>query len=156
MKKQKPTALNKRGKKIHFDGYTFDSQKEFDFYYRFIKYSGAPFEIHPKFVLEPKHELADFNTHSIRYTPDVIVYDSRREKMHVYDVKNSFTVYGIDPSVKLRWTLFSSKYGIPVEAVVIRKHDFKVIGFGTTKTRKIDQPLICSDVFYDWHEALRK
>jgi hypothetical protein len=154
--KRSPTALNKRGKKIHCDGYTFDSQKEFDFYMRFVKYSGAKFEIHPKFTLEPKHELDDFNTHMVRYTPDVIVYDHNGDKAHVYDVKNSFGAYGIDPAVKLRWTLFASKYGMPVEAVVIRKHDFKVIAFGTTKTRKINEPLICSDVFYDWHEALKK
>lgn len=152
---RRPTALNKRGKKIHYDGYTFDSQKEFDFYMGFIKFSGAKFEIHPKFILEPKHQLTDYNTHMIGYTPDVIVYDSKGDKVHVYDVKNSFGMYGIDASVKLRWTLFAGKFGIPVEAVVIRKHDFKTIAFGTTKTRDIKQPLICRDVFYDWHEALK-
>ncbi len=32
-----PTALNKRGTKVCLDGYKFDSQKEADFYTRFVK-----------------------------------------------------------------------------------------------------------------------
>ena len=40
------------GRKVELDGYVFDSQKEADFYQRFIKNSGYQFEVHPRFVLE--------------------------------------------------------------------------------------------------------
>lgn len=150
-----PTALNKRGNKVHLDGYTFDSQKECDFYTRFIRDSGARYEIHPHYLLEDRHELTGFNTRKVIYTPDVVIYDDSGHILHVYDVKNGFTAYAIDTSVKLRFTLFAAKYGIPVEAVVIRKHDFKVIAMGITKQRSAKEPLICRDVFYDWRAAMK-
>ena len=37
---QSPTALNKRGNKVTIDGYTFDSQKEANFYTKFVKIVG--------------------------------------------------------------------------------------------------------------------
>lgn len=150
-----PTALNKYGRKVHMDGYTFDSQKECDFYARFIKPSHAMYKIHPAFELEPRHELGTYNTHVVKYTPDVVVYDKQGHMLHVYDVKNSFTPYGIDASVKLRFTLFAAKYGIPVEAVVIRKADFKSIAMGITKQRTSKEPLICRDIYYDWRGAMK-
>lgn len=152
-----PTALNKRGNKVYMDGYTFDSQKECDFYAQFIRNRGLQFNIHPTYDLEPYHQLSEFNTHVIQYSPDVVVYSDTAHKhvLHVYDVKNSFTTYGIDASVKLRFTLFAARYGIPVEAVVIRKHDFKVIAMGITKQRSAKEPLICRDIFYDWRGAMK-
>lgn len=152
-----PTALNKYGRKVHLDGHVFDSQKECDFYTKFVRDSGAEFEIHPAFKLEPRHELPLFNTRVVRYTPDVVIYSdaSHSHIMHVYDVKNSFTAYGIDASVKLRFTLFASKYGIPVEAVVVRASDFKAIAMGITKQRSPKEPLICRNVFYDWRGAMK-
>ena len=39
---QSPTALNKRGNKVTIDGYTFDSQKEANFYTKFVKNCGLP------------------------------------------------------------------------------------------------------------------
>lgn len=147
-----PTALNKRGTKVHLDGYTFDSQKEADFYMRFVRDSGLRYTIHPKYVLTPLTELGKVKAPQISYKPDFVIYKDGKVA-HVYDVKNSFGVYGIDGSVKLRFKLFLLSQGIPVEAVVVRKHDFKVIVQGITKQRKPTNPLVCTDFLYDWIEA---
>lgn len=147
-----PTALNKRGTKVHLDGYTFDSQKEADFYTRFVRDSGLQYTIHPKYVLIPLTELGKVKASQISYKPDFVIYKDGKIT-HVYDVKNSFGVYGIDGSVKLRFKLFLLSQGIPVEAVVVRKHDFKVIAQGITKQRKPTHPLVCTNLLYDWIEA---
>ncbi|MEN2360121.1 DUF1064 domain-containing protein [Levilactobacillus brevis] len=147
-----PTALNKRGTKVYLDGYTFDSQKEADFYTRFVRNCGLQYTIHPKYVLTPLTELGKVKASQISYKPDFVIYKDGKIA-HVYDVKNSFGVYGIDSSVKLRFKLFLLTQGIPVEAVVVRKHDFKVIAQGITKQRKPTHPLVCTNLLYDWIEA---
>ncbi|MBT9677960.1 DUF1064 domain-containing protein [Levilactobacillus brevis] len=147
-----PTALNKRGTKVRIDGYVFDSQKEADFYTRFVRDSGLQYTIHPKYVLTPLTELGKVKASQISYKPDFVIYKNGKIS-HVYDVKNSFGVYGIDGSVKLRFKLFLLSQGIPVEAVVVRKHDFKVIAQGITKQRKPTHPLVCTNLLYDWIEA---
>jgi len=147
-----PTALNKRGTKVRIDGYVFDSQKEADFYTRFVRDSGLRYTIHPKYVLTPLTELGKVKASQISYNPDFVIYKNGKIS-HVYDVKNSFGVYGIDGSVKLRFKLFLLSQGIPVEAVVVRKHDFKVIAQGITKQRKPTHPLVCTNLLYDWIEA---
>lgn len=144
-----PTALNKRGTKVRIDGYVFDSQKEADFYTRFVRDSGLQYTIHPKYVLTPLTELGKVKASQISYKPDFVIYKYGKIS-HVYDVKNSFGVYGIDGSVKLRFKLFLLTQGIPVEAVVVRKHDFKVIAQGITKQRKPTHPLVCTNLHYDW------
>ena len=147
-----PTALNKRGNRVELDGYVFDSQKEADFYTRFVRDSGLQYAIHPKFVLSPLTELGQVKAAQISYKPDFVIYKNSKIS-HVYDVKNSFGVYGIDGSVKLRFKLFLLSQGIPVEAVVVRKHDFKVIAQGITKQRKSTDPLVCTNMLYNWVEA---
>lgn len=149
-----PTALNKRGTKVRLDGYVFDSQKEADFYMRFVRDSGLRYTINPKYVLTPLTELGKVKASQISYKPDFVIYKDGKIA-HVYDVKNSFGVYGIDGSVKLRFKLFLLTQGIPVEAVVVRKHDFKVIAQGITKQRKPTQPLVCANLQYDWIEATK-
>jgi len=147
-----PTAMNKRGTKVHLDGYVFDSQKEADFYSRFIKPCGYDYDVHPRYHLTDLTSLGPVKVASIAYTPDFVVYDKDGSIKHVYDVKNSFGVYGIDGSVKLRFKLFALHEGLPVEAVVVRKHDFKVKLQGTTKSKK--DPLVTSNVNYSWTELI--
>lgn len=150
-----PTALNKRGNKVDLDGYTFDSVKEANFYRWYVRDCGLQYEIHPKYVLQPLLELPRsdrLKVSQISYKPDFVIYKNNKV-IHVYDVKNSFGIYGIDSSVKLRFKLFAIKYGIPVEAVVVRAHDFKSIAQGITKQRKPTQPLVCTNMQYDWIEA---
>lgn len=149
----RPTALNKRGNKIMIDGHKFDSQKEADFYTRFVRDCGRSFKIHPKFELMPLTHLDGANLSSVRYTPDVVIYDSTGNMAHVYDVKNSFGMYGIDAGNKLRFKWFARIYHIPVEAVVVRAHDFKVIAQGVTKQLPEKSPLVKSSFDYMWQEA---
>lgn len=149
----RPTALNKRGTKIKADGYTFDSQKEFDFYDRFVKHCGFEYEVHPKFVLQDLTPINDGKITAIHYTPDFIIYDENRNYLHVYDVKNSFGAYGIDQGNKLRFRLFAVKYGTPVEAVVVLKNKFKTIAQGVTKPLNDKEPLHKTDFNYSWIEA---
>lgn len=154
-----PTALNKRGHKVHCsDGYVFDSDKEHNFYHRFVKNCGYKYEVHPSFVLQELTKLSSTNKakiSAISYTPDFVIFGDVGEMIHVYDVKNSFGPYGIDQSNKLRFRLFAMKYGIPVEAVVIRANDFKTIVQGVTKPLSDKQPLIKTDFDYRWLEATK-
>ncbi|GKT04411.1 DUF1064 domain-containing protein [Furfurilactobacillus sp. WILCCON 0119] len=157
-----PTALNKSGKKIEKWGQKFDSQKELDFYERFIKDQVASdrVSVHPRFVLADKKQVEQGAVISgIRYTPDFVIYDDFMHILHVYDVKNSFGVYGIDNGNRLTFRLFAMQTGVPVEAVVVRKHDFKAACIGVTKQlnlsgqAKTPSPIVRSDVFYNWKEA---
>ncbi|VDG33357.1 hypothetical protein [Lactobacillus brevis ATCC 367] [Lactiplantibacillus mudanjiangensis] len=147
-----PTAMNKRGTKVHLDGYVFDSRKEADFYERFIKSCGYDYDVHPRYQLTRQTIIGPAKIAAIAYTPDFIVYDKDGNIMHVYDVKNSFGDYGIDRAVRLRFKLFALNEGIPVEAVVIRKYDFKVKLQGTTKSKK--EPLVTSNVNYSWTDLI--
>lgn len=117
------------GRKVELDGIVFDSQKEADFYQRFVKNSGYQYEVHPKFVLEEAGAMI-----AITYKPDFVIYDRNGKILHVYDVKASLDGrYGADQAAKLRFNLFQRKFKKVVEVVVPRKNDFKVRIFGLTK-----------------------
>lgn len=148
-----PTALNKRGNKVTIDGFTFDSEKEAKFYLKFVKDCGLPYEVHPRFILQEKHELPIGNISSIAYSPDFIIKDPEGNWLHVIDIKNSFGAYGIDQSNKLRFRLFAMKFDHPVEAVVIRTNDFKVITQGVTKPLNEKKPFITTNFNYHWRQA---
>lgn len=150
-----PTALNKRGSKVDIDGYTFDSEKEALFYQRFVKNCGLPFEVHPRFKLAELKELpgGKGKISAISFSPDFIISDHSGNWLHVIDVKNSFGVYGIDQANKLRFRLFAMQFGHPVEAVVIRKNDFKVITQGVTKQLNEKKPFITDNFTYHWQDA---
>jgi hypothetical protein len=110
--------------------------------------------VHPTVELAPlKVILMPVKARQIRYTPDFIIYSKSGKPMHVYDVKNSFGMYGIDSGPKEKFAEFLHKFCIPVEAVVIRKHDFKSIAQGVTKKRKDNDPLICTNLNYSWLDA---
>ena len=146
------------GKKTKYNGYTFDSLKELDFYQRFCEKYDKP---DSKFVVlvHPGYEIIDkvkLNSGSIirsaKYTPDVVITDHQGNLLHVYDVKNGFSTYSVDSAAKLRFKLFSKRYGILVECVVVRKNDFKVKVYGTTK--KTNEHIF-KDIDYNWQEAVR-
>lgn len=124
------------GRKVELDGYVFDSQKEADFYQRFIKNSGYQFEVHPRFILEEATMMT-----AITYAPDFVIYDRNGHILHVYDVKSSLDGrYGVNTTAKLRFNLFQRKFKKAVEAVVPRKNDFKMRIYGLRKnvnTRQI-------------------
>lgn len=149
-----PTALNKRGNKVNVDGFTFDSEKEAQFYVQFVKDCGLPFEVHPRFKLTELTELpGGGKITQIAYSPDFIIKDLEGNWLHVIDVKNSFGMYGIDQANKLRFRLFAIYFKHPVEAVVIRKNDFKVITQGVTKPLKEKEPFVTNNFNYHWKDA---
>lgn len=145
------------GKKTEFNEYMFDSLKERDFYSRFCMVYDKPDSefkvlVHPSYPIIDKFEIGPGLTiRSARYTPDVVITSQHGEFLHVYDVKNSFSVYGVDSAAKLRFKLFTKQYKIPVECIVPRKNDFKVKVFGTTKQT---HEHVFSDINYDWKEVL--
>ena len=71
---------------------------------------------------------------------------------HVYDVKNGFSDYAIDKRAKLKFAMFARVYGLPVEVVVIRTHDFKATITGATKKL---EPVIRTNVSYDWQDIVK-
>lgn len=152
MKKQAGTWF---GEKVEADGYTFDSKKEFQFYEKFIKDSGHPFQVHQPFTLHEAIELVDgaVKIRSSRYTPDFIVYGNDDKPAHVYDLKNSFTSFAIDQAAALRFKWFEKEYGIPVEVVVPRANSFKVKIMGTTKKF---EPVVVENVDYTIEELVEK
>lgn len=106
--------------------------------------------MHESFSLIEKFSIrGKTNVRGVKYSPDFCVYNEANELTHVYDIKNSFGIYGIDTSVSLRAKLFEKKYGIPIEFVVIRKNDFKVKVIGTTKKF---EPIIKENIDYSWEE----
>ena len=148
----------KKGNKVNYRNYVFDSQKEFLFYQRFLeKYDDDPnsefvIKVHPSYPIISSYELeSGLKFRGAKYTPDFTVEDKQKNLLHIYDVKNGFSAYAIDASCKLRFKLFTEKYGVPIECVVVLKNSFKVKVFGTTKKT---QEHIFKDVNYDWRKAV--
>ena len=144
------------GKKTEYNGYNFDSLKERDFYSRFCeKYDKPDSEfkvlVHPGYDILDRFEIAGVTMRGAKYTPDILVCRQKGEILHAYDVKNSFTAYGVDSAAKLRFKLFAERYGLPVECVIPRANDFKVKIFGTTK--RVTEHIF-TDINYNWREAL--
>lgn len=143
-------GLQHYGKKIKEGGITFDSQKEYSFYKKFLENSGYKIIVHDKFKLLEKNIINDkISIRSVTYKPDFVVLDKDGEVKHVYDVKNGFTNYAIDRGAGLSFKLFAKKYGVPVEVVVVRTHDFKTKVLGTTKKYEIQYH---NNVDYDWRK----
>lgn len=137
-------------KKVELDGYRFDSQKEAAFYERYIKPSGYKFECQKK--LDKYEDLEVVNLKRTAYRADFVIYNEDGTLKHVYDVKNGFSDYAIDKRAKLKFAMFARLYGLPVEVVVIRAHDFKATITGATKKL---EPVVKTDVSYDWQDVVK-
>lgn len=149
----KVQAQSHFAKKVELDGYRFDSQKEATFYQRYVKPSGYKFECQKNFVLMDKYEgLGVVNLKRTAYKADFVIYNEDRSIKHVYDVKNGFSDYAIDKKAKLKFNMFARLYGLPVEVVVIRAHDFKATITGATKKL---EPVVKTDVSYDWQDVVK-
>ena len=146
-----------RGKKSEYRGYKFDSLKEMAFYQRSLeKYDNDPdsefiVKIHPNYEIIEKFKISGLTIRGANFKPDFVIEDKQGNLLHVFDVKNSFTAYGVDASCKLRFKLFTKKYGVPVEAVVVRKNDFKVKVYGTAK--KTNEHIF-KNIEYNWRETV--
>ena len=148
--RRKVTSTSHFGKKSVVDGYKFDSQKELDFYLRYIKNGGYEFEVQKNLVLVDKFPLGSHNVRSVSYKADFVVLEGDRIK-HVYDVKNGFNSYAIDDKSQLKFKLVAQRYHVPVEVVVLRKHDFRVGVLGTTK--KIETQ-VRTNIDYEYSELI--
>ena len=99
--------MNHFGKKVPYKDWTFASEKERDFFIRFIENSGKRFKIHPSFKLVDKFPVGGYNQRGITYAPDFVVYDDYGAIEHVFDVKTGINQRAVDTSAKLRFKLFS-------------------------------------------------
>lgn len=143
--------MNHFGKKVHYKDWDFDSEKERDFFIRFIEDSGKRFKVHPSFKVIDKFPVGGYNQRGITYAPDFVIYGDDSQIEHVYDVKTGINQRAVDTSAKLRFKLFSLKTGIPVEVVVPRKYDFKMKLLGFTNP-KIQTAHAC----YDRHKNIKR
>lgn len=162
------------GKKIYKYGEKWDSQKELDFYEKFImnKVPAKQVTIHESFkLLDKTWGKFPVVVSGWKYTPDIVIRNKAGQIEHVYDVKNSFSVYGISTANRLTFKQFTRIYGIPVEVVVVRTHDFKTACVGITKQldlhwskekteerikngkKPTNPPLIKTNTNYHWIEA---
>lgn len=147
----------RKGNKVKYKNYTFDSIKEFTFYQRFLEKYDRPdskfiIKTHPGYDIIDSWELEPgLKIRGAGYKPDFTVEDRQGALLHVIDVKNGFSAYAVDAACKLRFKLFTKRYKVPVEVVVPRKNDFKVKIFGTTKQTKIHT---FGGIDYDWRDIL--
>lgn len=149
-KNKKPTAINKRGNKVAYKEYIFDSNKEFQFFSTYILNKGYAFDVHPKYNLIDKFDIQGVvNVRSVSYKPDFVIYNEDGSIKHVYDVKNGFSAYDIDTGNNLRFKLFEKKFNIPVEIAVVRKTFFRTKILGTTKKFS---PVKVTNIDYDWKD----
>lgn len=152
-------------KKVKVDGYTFDSAKEAQFYQQFIKPSGYKYEVHPSYTLTNSFLLGGYRQRKTTYAPDFVVFDEGEIK-HVYDVKTSLSSEAISSGAKVRFKWFQLKYRIPVEIVVPRAHDFKMVLYGFTTPHMLDghahhdkhgniKYTKNGDIVYDYYEVYK-
>lgn len=120
------------GKKVKIDGHVMDSEAEAKFYMRYIKPSGMRFDVHPHYRVMDMFPVGGYKMRGMTYTPDFVVKGPDGSIEHVFDVKASFSQYSVSTAARLRFKLFALRYGVPVECVIVRKHDFRVKILGLT------------------------
>ena len=102
-------------KKVEFDGMTFDSIKEKNYYIKLkmMQNSGKIKELKTQvpFVLLETFKLDDKTYRQTKYIADFTYYDNEG-KYHVVDAKGFRT-----PEYKLKKKLMAWKYGINIEEV---------------------------------------
>ena len=141
------------GKRVEYQGIKFDSEKEKEFFRRYVENSGYEYEVHPKYTLVEKFKLSDKVTmRELSYRPDFVLKENGKLK-HVIDVKNGYTAYAIDQGAGIRMELFAKQYDFPVEVVVLRTHDFKSKVMRVTKKY---EPKVFNDLNYNVEDLFQK
>lgn len=131
--------MKHNAKKVVIDGYTFDSQKEGQFYLTFIKPSNFKYEIHPRYNYAGHKQKDGGYVYSKFYTPDFVVYGHDGKIMHVYDVKTSTSSAGWTDGAKANIYWYQRLAKPTVEIVVPRKHDFKMTLYGISARNNLDK-----------------
>lgn len=103
-------------KKVKYDGYTFDSIREKNYYIKLklLEKSGKikELELQKEFELQPSFKLNNKTSRKITYRADFTYKTTEDDKLHVIDVKGFKTdVY------KLKKKLFEYKYRIEIEEI---------------------------------------
>lgn len=103
-------------KKITYDGYTFDSIKEKNYYIKLklLEKAGKikDLELQKEFELQPSYKLNNKTSRKITYRADFTYKTTEDDKLHVIDVKGYRTdVY------RLKKKIFEYKYKIEIEEI---------------------------------------
>lgn len=112
------TKQNKyHNKKVFYDGYWFDSQKEKSWYIKFklMEQAGeiSDLKLQVKYELIKTFKLEDKTYRSTNYIAD-FTYKTKDGKLHVIDVKSKATRTQV---YQLKKKLMAWKYGIEIEEV---------------------------------------
>ena len=103
-------------KKVEYDGYTFDSIREKNYYIKLklLEKAGKikELELQKEFELQPSYKLNNKTSRKITYRADFTFKTTEDDKLHVVDVKGFRTdVY------RLKKKLFEYKYRIEIEEI---------------------------------------
>ena len=109
-------ARKYHNKKVEYDGYTFDSIKEKNYYIKLklLEKAGKikELELQKEFELQPSYKLNNKTSRKITYRADFTYKTTEDDKLHVVDVKGFRTdVY------RLKKKLFEYKYRIEIEEI---------------------------------------
>ena len=103
-------------KKVIYDGYTFDSIREKNYYIKLklLEKAGKikELELQKEYELQPSYKLNNKTSRKITYRADFTYKTTEDDKLHVIDVKGFRTdVY------RLKKKLFEYKYRIEIEEI---------------------------------------
>ena len=103
-------------KKVKYDGYTFDSIREKNYYIKLklLEKAGKikELELQKEFELQPSYKLNNKTIRKITYRADFTYKTTEDNKLHVIDVKGYRTdVY------RLKKKLFEYRYKIEIEEI---------------------------------------
>ena len=103
-------------KKVEYDGYTFDSIREKNYYIKLklLEKAGKikELELQKEYELQPSYKLGNKTSRKITYRADFTYKSTKDDKLHVIDVKGFRTeVY------RLKKKLFEYKYKIEIEEI---------------------------------------
>ena len=103
-------------KRVIYDGYTFDSIREKNYYIKLklLEKAGKikELELQKEYELQPSFKLNNKTYRSIKYRADFTYKTTEDDKLHVVDVKGFRTdVY------RLKKKLFEYKYRIEIEEI---------------------------------------
>ena len=103
-------------KKVEYDGYTFDSIREKNYYIKLklLEKAGKikELELQKEYELQPSFKLNNKTSRKITYRADFTYKTTEDDKLHVVDVKGFRTdVY------RLKKKLFEYKYRIEIEEI---------------------------------------
>ena len=107
-------------KKVEYDGYTFDSIREKNYYIKLklLEKAGLirDLELQKEYLLQDSFKINNKTYRSIKYRADFVYYDNRDEKEHIVDIKGSKKILTKD--FKIKQKLFAYKYKKEIEVII--------------------------------------